>query len=174
MASITTCYLDAENVKCDRCSVAEPSSGQIEVFDPHGSSLQFLTASKVDSIINISKIENSRILTLLRKLKTVCPVCFARNGQDKSHPLSRCPNVYGQCLSCQGLEQSSSSCPMKNWKPTASDACFKCFFPHEIGGRDFHKNSECPNDFVLPYAIALYRYKPENIEFTGTFQQYLH
>lgn len=176
--SATTCYLDASNSICDKCCiVAEPSSYQPNTQEAH-SSLQYMATAQIQSSINESSIENNRIFALLVKLKTICPICFVRDRLQKSHPIHRCLYMHRICIRCLGLDQTivhnfSSSCPTKDWRPSARNACFKCFFPQEIGGREYHRNSECPHDFVYPYVLALYKFRAIDIEFRGSFQEYL-
>jgi hypothetical protein len=63
------------------------------------------------------------------------------------------------------------------------DACFKCYFPSSIGGLNYHSVnpkddsgfSGCPNDFVMEFAIALFKYKKsqlpiENMSFSQYYQ----
>ena len=181
----TACFLDIFNAKCDNCTVSDEVTDHEDFFEPVHAAIDFLAQNSSQDLFNETKIANHNIKMLLDKVKSLCPVCLVLTNRQLKHALFRCPNMANLCGTCQGMETSkmhsmASSCPLKTQKPKGRNTCFKCFFPNEIGGAVYHPirdetNSGCPGDFVLPYAVARFKYDRGTLSFKGTsLSEYFH
>ncbi len=152
---------------------------------PHTVTPTTLDAKEAAKKMNQRTADERKLFEALEKYKNSCPICLAKYRKVFHHSVFKCKLMTGKCLKCQGNAQpyhtNKAQCPLHKMKKWADDACYKCYFPHKIGGLQYHQRKPnndtgrdgCPNDFNFEYSMALFCYDRNSIPFHDTdFNKY--